>query len=52
MKTQDKIQLFNEKQVRTHWDEEQEKWYFSVSNYVRSHVFKKPYRLTFIIILY
>jgi len=30
MESKDKIQLFNEKQVRTHWDEEQEKWYFSV----------------------
>jgi hypothetical protein len=24
------IKLFNEKQIRTHWDEEQEKWYFSI----------------------
>ena len=24
------IKLFEEKKVRTHWDEEQEKWYFSV----------------------
>jgi len=30
MKQTDKNQLFKEKQVRTHWDEEQEKWYFSV----------------------
>lgn len=26
----DKIKLFNEKKVRTHWDDKQEKWYFSV----------------------
>lgn len=25
-----KIQLFEEKKIRSHWDEEQEKWYFSV----------------------
>ncbi|MFP5471279.1 MAG: Bro-N domain-containing protein, partial [Bacteroidia bacterium] len=24
------IKLFEQKQVRTHWDEEQEKWYFSI----------------------
>jgi len=24
------IKLFNEKQIRTHWDDEQEKWYFSI----------------------
>jgi len=24
------IKLFNDKKIRTHWDEEQEKWYFSV----------------------
>ena len=24
------IKLFEQKQVRTHWDEKQEKWYFSV----------------------
>ncbi|MBI9065783.1 MAG: hypothetical protein JEZ09_00745 [Salinivirgaceae bacterium] len=29
------IKLFNEKQIRTHWDEEQEKWYFSIVDVVR-----------------
>ncbi len=24
------IKLFNEKQIRTQWDEEYEKWYFSI----------------------
>jgi len=24
------IKLFNDKKIRTHWDEEQEKWYFSI----------------------
>lgn len=28
------IKLFNQKQVRCHWDEEQEKWYFSVVDVV------------------
>ena len=26
------IKLFEQKQVRTHWDEKQEKWYFSVTD--------------------
>ena len=30
MSQQNKIQLFEQKQVRTLWDEEQEKWYFSI----------------------
>lgn len=28
------IKLFNERQIRTHWDEEQEKWYFSIVDVV------------------
>jgi hypothetical protein len=28
------IKLFNEKQIRTHWDEEQGKWYFSIVDVV------------------
>jgi len=28
------IRLFNEKQIRTHWDDEQEKWYFSIVDVV------------------
>jgi hypothetical protein len=24
------IKLFESKKIRTHWDDEQEKWYFSV----------------------
>jgi len=28
------IKLFNQKQIRTHWDEEQEKWYFSIVDLV------------------
>ena len=28
------IKLFENKKVRTHWDQEQEKWYFSVIDVV------------------
>lgn len=28
------IKFFNEKQIRTSWDEEQEKWYFSIIDVV------------------
>ena len=28
------IRLFNEKQIRTHWDEEKEKWFFSIVDVV------------------
>lgn len=30
MTKENAIKLFGQKQVRTHWDEEQEKWYFSI----------------------
>ncbi|TQE41746.1 DNA repair protein [Aggregatibacter actinomycetemcomitans] len=30
----DNIQLFEQKQVRSHWDEEQEQWYFSIVDVV------------------
>lgn len=28
------IKLFNERQIHTHWDDEQEKWYFSIVDVV------------------
>jgi ABC-type Fe3+ transport system substrate-binding protein len=28
------IKIFNEKRIRTHWDNEQEKWYFSIVDVV------------------
>jgi len=28
------IKLFNEKQIRTHWSDEDEKWYFSIVDVV------------------
>ena len=34
MNSKDKIKLFQEQTVRTRWDEEQEKWYFSVVDVV------------------
>jgi len=27
---ENKIRLFEQKKVRTHWDEKEEKWYFSI----------------------
>jgi len=33
-KRPNKTQLFQEQKVRTHWDDEQEKWYFSVQDVV------------------
>ncbi len=35
MSKEDKIQLFQEHKVRTHWDEAQEKWFFSVQDIVQ-----------------
>lgn len=34
MSKEDKIQLFQEQTVRTHWDDEEEKWYFSIIDVV------------------
>ena len=34
MSTNDKVQLFENKRIRTTWDEEQEEWYFSVVDVV------------------
>ena len=34
MDKQNKIQLFQEQKVRTHWDESREKWYFSIIDVV------------------
>nr|NQU94463.1 hypothetical protein [Bacteroidota bacterium] len=35
MEKKNKIQLFQDQSVRTHWDDEQEKWYFSVQDVVQ-----------------
>ena len=34
VKLETAIKLFNQKQIRTYWDEEQEKWYFSIVDVV------------------
>ena len=34
MSKENKLKLFEEKSVRTHWDEEQEKWFFSIVDVV------------------
>jgi len=34
MKKENAIKLFEQKQIRTHWDDEQEKWYFSIVDVV------------------
>ena len=34
MEQHDKIQLFEDKRIRTAWDEEKEEWYFSVVDVV------------------
>ncbi len=34
MDKRNKIQIFNDKKIRTHWDAEQEKWYFSIVDVV------------------
>ena len=34
MDRQDKIQLFENKRIRTAWDEEKEEWYFSIVDVV------------------
>ena len=34
MAQNDKIQLFEDKRIRTAWDEEKEEWYFSVVDVV------------------
>ncbi|MBK8396935.1 MAG: hypothetical protein IPL26_17105 [Leptospiraceae bacterium] len=30
MKKENSVKIFETKQVRTHWDEKREKWYFSI----------------------
>jgi len=35
MKQENKLQLFQEQKIRTHWDDKQEKWFFSVQDVVQ-----------------
>jgi len=34
MNKQTAIKLFNDRKIRTHWDDENEKWYFSIVDVV------------------
>ena len=34
MDNKNKVQFFQEQQIRTHWDEEKEKWFFSIIDVV------------------
>jgi len=34
MSKQTEIKIFDEKQVRTHWDSEQEKWFMSITDVI------------------
>ena len=34
MGKENRLQLFGEQSIRTHWDEKQEKWYFSIVDVV------------------
>ena len=35
MKQQNAVQIFEEQNVRTHWDAEQEKWYISIVDVIQ-----------------
>ena len=36
MKKENSIKIFEQKQVRTHWDEEKEQWYLSVIDVIEA----------------
>jgi hypothetical protein len=44
MSEENKIQLFQEQSVRTHWDEEQEKWFFSIVDVIAILTQQKDYQ--------
>ena len=44
MNNKEAIKLFEEKKVRTIWDEEQEKWYFSIVDVVEILTESKNYQ--------
>ncbi len=44
MSEKTKIQLFQEKSVRTHWDDKNEKWYFSIIDVVAILTEQKDYQ--------
>jgi hypothetical protein len=44
MSKENKIQLFQKQSVRTHWDEEQEKWFFSIVDVIAILTEQKDYQ--------
>ena len=44
MSEENKIQLFQEQSVRTHWDKEQEKWFFSIVDVIAILTEQKDYQ--------
>lgn len=40
------IKLFNDRKIRTHWDEVEEKWYFSVIDVVGVLTDQRDYQLS------
>ena len=44
MAQNDKIQLFEDKRIRTAWDEEKEEWYFSIVDVVDMLTEKSDYQ--------
>ncbi len=44
MSKKDSIQLFQEQTVRTHWDEKEERWYFSIIDVVAALTEQKTYQ--------
>jgi BRO family, N-terminal domain len=44
MSAENKIQLFQKQSVRTHWDEEQEKWFFSIVDVIAILTEQKDYQ--------
>jgi len=44
MNKSDKLQLFQEQKIRTHWDEKEEKWYFSIIDIIEILTEQKDYQ--------
>ena len=44
MDKDNRVQLFQDKKVRTHWDDEQEKWYFSIIDVVTALTEQKNFQ--------
>ncbi len=44
MKKSNKIKLFQEQKIRTHWDEKEEKWFFSIIDIVEILTEQKDYQ--------